>query len=90
MGRNKNPTKCVHIGFGLIFLLLGFLGGKLVGFLLSLFTLFRGLGYLDVSYLPLSFVLIILFLSIFVGIVTGIYPARRATKISALNALRYE
>lgn len=43
-----------------------------------------------VTYIPIGFTLIIIGLSLIVGIITGIYPARRATKISALDALRYE
>lgn len=75
---------------GLLGLLLGFLSGKLVGLFLSIFSVFKGAGYIDISYIPPSFVVIILVLSLLVGLLTGIYPARRATKISALNALRYE
>jgi ABC-type lipoprotein release transport system permease subunit len=45
---------------------------------------------MDVSLIPLGFVVVIIFLAILVGIVTGLYPAKRAKHISALNALRYE
>ena len=77
--------------FGGIFgLLIGIVAGKFAGLLLSIFTVIRGAGYVDVSDLPTTFVLAVLSFSIFVGLITGIYPARRATKISALNALRYE
>jgi ABC-type antimicrobial peptide transport system permease subunit len=58
--------------------------------LLSIFSLAKGVGFIDISYLPITFTLAILALSLVVGVVTGVYPARRATKISALNALRYE
>jgi len=75
---------------GILGILLGFLAGKLLGFLISIFALSQGLGYIDISYIPPMFILITIVLSIIVGIATGIYPARRATKISALNALRYE
>jgi len=50
----------------------------------------KGVGFIDVAYLPISFVLLVFFLSLIVGIFTGFYPSKRATKISALNALRYE
>jgi ABC-type antimicrobial peptide transport system permease subunit len=75
---------------GVIGLFVGFLGGQILSLILSLFSLTRGVGFIDISYLPLSFILLILGLSLLVGLVTGIYPARRATRISALNALRYE
>lgn len=75
-------------GFGGI--LVGFLAGKLISVLLSIISLSRGVGTIDVSHIPITFILLIVFLSLIVGLITGIYPARRATKISALNALRYE
>ena len=40
--------------------------------------------------MPWTFGVSIVVLALLVGIVTGWYPARRAAKISALNALRYE
>ncbi len=85
-------TESMLMGFlgGLLGIIVGFITGKLVGMALSFFAIFKGVGYVDISYVPLSFVIVIIFLSLLVGIVTGIYPAKRATKISALNALRYE
>lgn len=75
---------------GLFGVLIGFVGGKLLGLFLSIFAIIKGVGYVDVSYLPLPFLLLVIGLSLIVGVVTGFYPARRATQISALNALRYE
>lgn len=75
---------------GILGLLVGLVGGKALGAGLSLLAIFKGAGAIDVSYIPPSFILAILLFSLVVGIVTGIYPARRATSISALNALRYE
>ena len=75
---------------GICGLLLGFLLGKVLGLILSVFALFKGMGFIDVSYIPVLFVALIVILSLLIGILTGIYPAKRATKISALNALRYE
>ena len=85
-------TESMVMGFlgGLFGIALGFIMGKAVGLFLSLFALFKGVGLIDISYLPPLFVIVIILISLIVGIVTGIYPARRATKISALDALRYE
>ena len=85
-------TESMIMGFfgGVLGILLGFVSGKLFGFVLSIFTVYKGAGFIDVSFIPGVFILFILFLSLVVGLGTGIYPARRATKISALNALRYE
>lgn len=79
--------------FGGIFgLLIGFLSGKTLGIIISTVAFLREkhMGVLDVSYIPTMFVVTILLFSLAVGVLTGLYPARRATKISALNALRYE
>jgi ABC-type antimicrobial peptide transport system permease subunit len=85
-------TESMIMGFfgGVLGTLLGWIAGKLLGVILSFVTLSKGVGIVDVSSIPIPFILLVLGLSFVVGIVTGIYPARRATKISALNALRYE
>lgn len=71
-------------------LLLGFLIGKLLSFLVSLIAFTSGQGYLELTYIPPFLIIFIILSSFVVGIITGIYPAQRAKKISALNALRYE
>jgi len=71
-------------------LTLGFLIGKGLSLIVSLFAFSQGQGYIDLTYIPINFTIFILVCSFVVGVVTGIYPAQRAKKISALNALRYE
>ena len=85
-------TESMIVGLfgGLIGLLVGFLIGKFIGLALTIFSFDKGLGFIDVAYIPTDFVFIVLILSLFVKILTNIYPTRRAKKISALNALRYE
>lgn len=85
-------TESMIMGFfgGLLGLVIGFLSSKLISLVLSVFSVFKGADLVDVSYTPIGFVIAIISLSLFVGFVTGIYPARRATRISALDALRYE
>lgn len=85
-------TESLIMGFfGEVFgLVVGWFLGKLLGVILSLLAIVKGVGAIDISYVPLPFVIVVIILSLSVGLITGIYPARRATKISALNALRYE
>ncbi|MCE7897920.1 hypothetical protein DCC61_02825 [Candidatus Microgenomates bacterium] len=75
---------------GVFGILAGWGMGKMLGLLLSTISIARGVGAIDVSYIPWQFVVFVLSLSFVVGVATGIYPARRARRISALNALRYE
>lgn len=85
-------AEAMIMGFagGICGIFFGFVLGQLTSLAISLFSITQGLGYLQVAYIPLSFVLFILLISFVVGILTGLYPARRARRTSALNALRYE
>ncbi len=75
---------------GLLGLVMGIVAGRLLSLTLSVISVSKGAGFIDVSFLPLNFIILIVMLSLVVGFVTGMYPASRATKISALDALRYE
>jgi ABC-type antimicrobial peptide transport system permease subunit len=72
---------------GLVF---AYLLGKLISLMLSGLAISQGQSALDITYIPTVLVLSIILLSGIVGIFTGWYPSRRATEVSALNALRYE
>ena len=89
---NLYLTESMIMGFlgGIGGLLVGYIAGKATSFILSTFALSKGYGFLDITFIPYSFVILILTISVLVGLLTGIYPAKRATKISALDALRYE
>ena len=75
---------------GVAGIVLGFLAGKVVSIIVSVLSLTQGDGFIDIALIPNILVLSTLFLSAAIGTVTGLYPARRSTQISALNALRYE
>ena len=72
---------------GLIF---GFSIGELFSILISIIAISKGQGFLQLNYLPPYFVAFIIICAFVVGLLTGLYPAYRAKKTSALNALRYE
>jgi len=78
------------VGGGVAGIVFGFGLGKLVSLILTSVSVFKGQGLIDISYVPLFFIVFILIVSIVVGVATGWYPSKRARDISALNALRYE
>lgn len=72
---------------GLIF---GFLVGETFSIIISIIAISKGQGFIQLNYLPPYFVAFIVICAFVVGLITGLYPAYRAKKTSALNALRYE
>ncbi|WP_342346148.1 hypothetical protein [Paenibacillus mangrovi] len=63
----------------MIGVLLGFGGSKLVGNMMSIKTA-----------ISLNSVLLAVGFSAFIGIVFGVFPARKAAKLDPIEALRYE
>lgn len=85
-------VESLTMGFlgGVVGLGLGYLAGLIASAVLSSVALAQGAEAVAISSIPFYLVLGVLALALVVGVVTGFYPARRATRISALNALRYE
>ena len=77
---------------GVIGILLGFASGGLIAFIVKqVLANSETLNILSVSVSPPLGAIIVSFLfSSFVGIVFGLYPARRAARLSPIDALRYE
>ena len=98
MGMRSHEIKELFLTESLIMGIFGGVGGLLFGYLtgmlasgaLTAYSLTHGGSAIDISSIPQPLIWAVLGLSLFVGITTGFYPARRATRISALNALRYE
>jgi ABC-type antimicrobial peptide transport system permease subunit len=57
-----------------------------------IYTMAIGSGNLPatIMYFPVLLVMLIMVVAIFISLLAGLYPARRTTKISPLDALRYE
>jgi len=89
---NMFLAESVIIGFvgGLGGIIIGFVGGELFNYGVNILARALGGEAIDMFYTPAWFILLIIAFSTFVGFITGFYPARRASKINSLEALRYK
>lgn len=73
---------------------IGFLGGYGAAYLINvafnILAVKYGHATLNFVYIPYYFIIAIVIFIFFLGLVTGLMPARRASRIHALDALRYE
>jgi putative ABC transport system permease protein len=73
---------------------IGFFGGYGTAYAINLafniLAVRSGRSTLNFVYIPSYFVMAIVIFIFFLGLVTGLMPARRASRIHALDALRYE
>ncbi len=77
----------ISVGGGL----LGIVGGNMVGGFVDKFVFrFSSKVGQNMFMMPLGFAALVFMVVLFVGLLTGWYPSKRASRISALNALRYE
>lgn len=98
VGMKKNDimtifiTESMLIGFtgGLLGIFFGYIAGYLVSIIVYLFSMSRGVGFVNISFIPPYMIIITIILTTLLGFVTGLYPAKRAIKIPPLDALRYE
>lgn len=98
IGATEKGIKQMFLTESLIMGLLGGIGGLAIGFILTLTVgvivnlLAFSLGgeSVKIFYTPAWFVLLVIGFSLLIGLVTGIFPARRAAKLNPLDALRYE
>jgi putative ABC transport system permease protein len=75
---------------GVIGIFLGLGLGEGANFALNVLAKRAGGQPVDIFYAPFIFIVVILAVCLGVSFITGLYPARRASKINALDALRYE
>jgi len=69
---------------------MGVMTGVLLNYGIFALASTSGNQSVELFYIPVPLVLMILATSLFVSLLTGIYPARRAARISPLDAMRYE
>jgi putative ABC transport system permease protein len=70
--------------------LLGYIEGQALNILVNLIASRFGGESVNLFYSPTWFVLTVILFGAFVGLLTGIFPARKASHIDALEALRYK
>jgi len=75
---------------GALGIILGYVLGIIANSILNHLAIQAGGEMIKVFAYPLTFLLGVFIFSFIVGLLTGLYPARRATKINALDVLRYE
>ncbi|EKE19948.1 MAG: macrolide export ATP-binding/permease protein [uncultured bacterium] len=90
--RNLFLTESIIMSFlgGVLGVALGVALGKAFSGIISIYSVSVGFDVLNLTSVPWKLAFGIVTISLAVGFMTGFYPARRAQKISALNALRYE
>lgn len=70
--------------------ILGFIEGQILNFFINLIASRFGGESVSLFYSPLWFVLTVIAFGAFVGFMTGVFPARQASRIDTLDALRYK
>jgi len=85
-----NESMIMGLAGGIVGIFLGILGGFAASLIVSLISISKGGEFILLNSLPWYIVLLIIVISTMVGFFTGLYPSRRAVKIPALDALRYE
>lgn len=85
-------SEAVVIGIlgGILGIVFGLIISSVVNKILNTYAINAGGQTVSAFYSPLWFLLLVFVFTAAVGFLTGIYPARRAARINALNVLRYE
>ncbi len=90
--RNLFLTESVIIGFfgGIVGTAIGIVGGQIFNLVINQLAAKFGGAKTSLFVYPASFLLTIVSLSVFIGFLSGIFPARRAAAMDPLEALRYK
>jgi putative ABC transport system permease protein len=85
-------TESMLIGFvgGVLGLTIGYIASRVLNFGINILAKNFGGIEVELFYIPIWFVLFVLIFSTLIGLITGFYPAKRAAKLNALEALRYK
>jgi ABC-type antimicrobial peptide transport system permease subunit len=75
---------------GFLGIIFGILAGESVNLIFNKLAQGNGSDPVDFFYTPVYFIFATILATLLVGFLTGYYPSKRATKINALDALKYE
>lgn len=80
------------LGFigGLMGILFGWVGTKILGFILNIYVKSKGGAPTEIFSIPIWLILSALAFSILVTVIAGLYPAGKAAKLDPIESLRYE
>jgi len=80
------------IGFlgGLVGVAIGIVGGVLFNFGINMLATRLGGASIVLFVFPTNFILVIIAISAVIGLLSGVFPSRRAAKLDPLEALRYK
>lgn len=98
LGMGKKDIRSIFITEAAMLGIFGGVVGVLAGYLMSLLAngilnriaINAGGEPANIFYLPAWFVITVILFSLLIGFLTGLYPARRASRINALDVMRYE
>jgi len=75
---------------GVLGIVLGYVSGKIANAILNQIATSSGGDAVKLFVFPFWFIVVVVLFSFGIGFFTGLYPARRAAKVNALDVLRYE
>lgn len=75
---------------GVLGVMTGDIIGETINFVFNIYATGHGGQPVDFFYVPISLVIYMMIIVMFIGLLTGLYPARRASKIKILDAIKYE
>ena len=75
---------------GIVGILIGIAAGETFNFLINIIAKTLEGDPLDLFYYNFQFIMFIIIMSSFVGLIAGVWPAHRAAKLNPIDALRYK
>ena len=75
---------------GVVGIGIGIMSGEIFNWVLNIFARALGGQPVNLFFYPGWFIIFIILLSFTVGLISGIWPARRASRLNPLQALRYK